>query len=48
MAADKADGDGALRNDFPGGWQGDAVDAFTPAGRAPPFRQRCLPICRSC
>lgn len=35
MAADKADGDGALRNDFLGGWQGDAVDAFTPAGRAP-------------
>ncbi|WP_455640096.1 glycoside hydrolase family 13 protein [Parabacteroides sp.] len=35
MAADKADGDGALRNDFPGGWQGDAVDAFTPAGRDP-------------
>ena len=35
MAADKADGDGALRNDFPGGWQSDAVDAFTPAGRDP-------------
>lgn len=33
MAADKADGDGALRNDFPGGWPGDAVDAFTPDGR---------------
>lgn len=43
MAADKADGDGALRNDFPGGWQGDAVDAFTPAGRAPPSdRGVCL------
>lgn len=33
MAADKADGDGALREDFPGGWPGDKVNAFTPAGR---------------
>ncbi|MDR0938486.1 MAG: glycoside hydrolase family 13 protein [Mediterranea sp.] len=33
MAADKADGDGALRVDFPGGWAGDTTDAFTAAGR---------------
>ena len=33
MAGDKANGDGALRNDFPGGWKGDKVNAFTPAGR---------------
>lgn len=35
MAADKAEGDGGLRNDFPGGWPGDKVNAFTPAGRDP-------------
>lgn len=28
MAADKADGDGALRANFPGGWPGDAVNYF--------------------
>lgn len=28
MAADKADGDGALRADFPGGWAGDPVNCF--------------------
>ncbi|MDR0892437.1 MAG: cyclomaltodextrinase C-terminal domain-containing protein, partial [Mediterranea sp.] len=33
MAADKADGDGALRADFPGGWAGDAHNAFEAAGR---------------
>lgn len=33
MAADKANGDGMLRCDFPGGWSGDAVDAFDPAQR---------------
>lgn len=35
MAGDKADGDGALRNDFPGGWADDKVDAFTIEGRNP-------------
>ncbi len=33
MAADKAEGDGKLRNDFPGGWSGDKTSAFTVAGR---------------
>ncbi len=28
MAADKGDGDGTLREDFPGGWSGDSVNAF--------------------
>lgn len=35
MAADKADGDGVLRRDFPGGWAGDKQNAFTSAGRTP-------------
>lgn len=35
MAADKADGDGWLRRDFPGGWRGDTVDAFANEGRTP-------------
>lgn len=33
MAADKSEGDGALRADFPGGWNGDAQNAFTAEGR---------------
>jgi glycosidase len=33
MAADKANGDGLLRADFPGGWTGDADNGFTPADR---------------
>lgn len=33
MFADKNDGDGGLRADFPGGWSGDANNAFTQAGR---------------
>ena len=33
MAADKKDGDGMLRQNFPGGWQGDAQNAFTKEGR---------------
>ncbi len=33
MAADKQDGDGGLRADFPGGWQGDHTDAFAAEGR---------------
>lgn len=28
MAADKSEGDGYLRRDFPGGWRGDAVNMF--------------------
>lgn len=35
MAGDKAKGDGALRCDFPGGWQNDAVDCFNAANRTP-------------
>lgn len=33
MYAHKKEGDGALRADFPGGWPGDAQNAFTPSGR---------------
>ena len=33
MTGEKADGDGNLRKDFPGGWPGDPVNAFTAAGR---------------
>ncbi len=33
MAGDKGKGDGYVREDFPGGWPNDAVDAFTAAGR---------------
>lgn len=33
MAADKGKGDGYLRCDFPGGWEGDSVCCFTPEGR---------------
>ena len=33
MAADKGEGDGCLRRDFPGGWADDPKDAFTQAGR---------------
>ena len=33
MTGDKKDGDGELRKNFPGGWQGDARDAFTVNGR---------------
>ena len=33
MTGEKKDGDGNLRKDFPGGWQGDPIDAFTEAGR---------------
>lgn len=29
---DKSKGDGAMRKDFPGGWQGDTVNAFTGKG----------------
>lgn len=33
MYASKSQGDGALRQNFPGGWPGDAADAFTAEGR---------------
>lgn len=33
MAADKGEGDGYLRRDFPGGWAGDKVNAFDAANR---------------
>ena len=33
MTGDKAEGDGTLRKDFPGGWTGDKADAFTREGR---------------
>ncbi len=33
MLGDKQDGDGILRQDFPGGWPGDKHDAFTQTGR---------------
>lgn len=33
MYASKSQGDGALRQNFPGGWPGDAVNAFTAEGR---------------
>ncbi len=35
MAANKSKGDGALRENFPGGWQGDSNDAFSAEGRTP-------------
>lgn len=33
MSGTKAEGDGVIRTDFPGGWTGDPKDAFTPEGR---------------
>ncbi len=33
MAGNKDKGDGDIRHDFPGGWSGDANNAFTKAGR---------------
>ena len=33
MAAEKSEGDGYLRRDFPGGWKGDTQNCFTEAGR---------------
>lgn len=33
MVGDKANGDGTLRADFPGGWLSDERNAFTPEGR---------------
>lgn len=35
MAADKANGDGLLRCDFPGGWNGDPRNCFQEANRTP-------------
>ena len=34
MAANKSNGDGALRQNFPGGWNGDKSNAFTSQGRS--------------
>jgi len=33
MSGDKSKGDGDIRRDFPGGWEGDANNAFTESGR---------------
>jgi glycosidase len=33
MAGNKDNGDAAIRQDFPGGWEGDSLNAFTAAGR---------------
>lgn len=33
MQGDKSKGDGDIRRDFPGGWQGDTNNAFTASGR---------------
>ncbi|MEP6262112.1 MAG: glycoside hydrolase family 13 protein [Gillisia sp.] len=33
MRGDKGKGDGDIRRDFPGGWQGDSNNAFTQSGR---------------
>ncbi len=35
MAGDKSFGDGAIRQDFPGGWANDKENAFTKQGRNP-------------
>lgn len=35
MDGDKAKGDADIRKDFPGGWNGDANNAFTKSGRTP-------------
>jgi len=35
MTGKKEEGDGNLRKDFPGGWEGDPVNAFTAEGRTP-------------
>ena len=34
MAGDKGKGDADIRQDFPGGWAGDAQNAFTKSGRS--------------
>lgn len=33
MSGNKGNGDGALRRDFPGGWKGDEINAFSEKGR---------------
>jgi glycosidase len=35
MTGKKEEGDGNIRKDFPGGWDGDTVNAFTAEGRTP-------------
>jgi glycosidase len=39
MAGDKGKGDGDIRHDFPGGWTGDAHNAFIAAGRTAQEKQ---------
>jgi len=39
MAGNKDKGDGDIRHDFPGGWDGDTNNAFTKAGRTPEQQQ---------
>lgn len=34
MDGKKSDGDGIMRKDFPGGWKGDKINAFTKSGRS--------------
>lgn len=34
LSADRSQGHGGLRVDFPGGWEGDSMNLFTPQGRA--------------
>ena len=39
MAGDKGQGDGDIRRDFPGGWNGDTNNAFTATGRTAEQKQ---------
>lgn len=39
MTGNKDDGHGFIREDFPGGWQGDESNAFTATGRTPQQQQ---------
>lgn len=38
--SNKGQGDGAMRKDFPGGWEGDDHNAFTEEGRTPAEKER--------
>ena len=46
MAADKANGDGLLRCDFPGGWKNDPRNCFNEANRTR-SKMKPLLICRN-
>lgn len=46
MAADKSKGDGALRQNFPGGFPGDSVSAFTGEARLSPLQRTTLNLTR--